>query len=105
LQASGLPSGAQQVPVREPLLVVKLQSWPLLRDLQACIASAGGLPGPEPPWPCCAGWAESAPQDKVTTDTKHAFAVRLFKKFIIKSLNSTTHAGRSLYFEKKLWGK
>jgi hypothetical protein len=49
LQASGLPSGAQQVPVREPLLVVKLQSWPLLRDLQACMACAGGLPDPEPP--------------------------------------------------------
>ena len=44
-QASGLPSGAQQLPDSAPRGVVKLQFWPALSALQAVNASAGGIPG------------------------------------------------------------
>ena len=58
LQASGLPSGAQHVPVTAPCGEVKLQSVPLLSDLHAAKASGGGWRGPPLPLEVC---AESKP--------------------------------------------
>jgi len=57
LQASGLPSGAQQVPLTVPCGALKLHACPLLKVLHDASASAGGLGGI--PWPST-GWAESA---------------------------------------------
>jgi hypothetical protein len=54
LQASGLPSGAQQVPVTVPCGDVKLQFDPLLSVLHDASASAGGLGGPPFPSVVCA---------------------------------------------------
>jgi hypothetical protein len=54
LHASGLPSGAQHVPVTVPCGEVKLQSVPLLSDLHDASASAGGLGGPPLPSVVCA---------------------------------------------------
>lgn len=54
LQASGLPSGAQHVPVTVPCGDAKLQSLPLLSDLHEASASAGGLGGPPLPSVVCA---------------------------------------------------
>ena len=58
LQASGLPSGAQQVPVTDPCGDEKLHACPLLKVLQDASASAGGLGGAPLP---AAGWAKRAP--------------------------------------------
>ena len=54
LQANGLPSGAQHVPFTVPCGDEKLHSMPLLTDLQASSASAGGLGGAPFPSAVCA---------------------------------------------------
>jgi hypothetical protein len=55
-QASAKPCGAQQLPLTLPCAALKLQGWPLARDLQAASASAGGGGGPLP----AAGCADAA---------------------------------------------
>lgn len=72
LQASGLPAGAQQVPVTVPFGEVKLHSFPLLSALHDASASAGGLGGPPLP---SAGCAESA-QHAVSATEKRVIASR-----------------------------
>ncbi len=52
MQANGLPSGAQQVPVTVPCGDVKLHSFPLLSDLHEARASVDGLGGPFPSEVC-----------------------------------------------------
>jgi hypothetical protein len=49
LQAKGLLSGAAQVPVTVPRWPIKVQACPLVSDLHAASASAGGVLGPLPP--------------------------------------------------------
>jgi len=59
LQASGLPSGAQHVPVTAPCVDIKLHAFPLPTVLHAANASGGGLCGPPLP---SVGGADSAQQ-------------------------------------------
>jgi hypothetical protein len=72
LHASGLPSGAQQVPVTAPCGAVKLHACPLLKVWQDASASAGGLGGIPLP---SAGWAKMA-QLAVSTPEKMAMLRR-----------------------------
>ena len=60
LQASGLPSGAQHVPVTAPCGDIKLHALPLPTALQAAKASGGGLCGPPLPSAGCADSAQQA---------------------------------------------
>lgn len=67
LQASGLPSGAQQVPVTAlPWRPVKLQAVPAALDSHATNASRGG-PRCSPPFAGCAAAAPIAPASKAAT--------------------------------------
>ena len=88
LQASGLPSGAQHVPFTVPCGDEKLQSWPLLTDLQASSASAGGLRGPPVPSAVCAErpqQAVNAPAQTVTANMRPKGKVKLLLAFMIHS--------------------
>lgn len=107
LQASGLPSGAQQVPVTVPFAEVKLHSFPLLSALHDARACAGGLGGPPLP---SAGCAESA-QHAVSAPEKRAIAssrltnVRLLIVFFIQliQLSRQSPALPSMDCGKKMW--
>ena len=109
LQASGFPSGAQHVPLTVPCGDEKLQSFPLLADLHASRASAGGLGGP--PFPS-AVWAES-PQQAVSAAAQIVRAnarlsgkVELLLAFM-KSLRLFRQALASPWMncEKSMWRK
>jgi len=60
LQASGLPSGAQQVPVTGPCGDRKVHAFPLLKDLHDASASGGGMSGPPLPSAGCAASTQHA---------------------------------------------
>jgi hypothetical protein len=85
LQANGLPSGAQQVPLTDPCGVVKLHSCPLLKVLHAASASAGGFGGPPLP---SIGWAErvqhavSVPKNSVVLSNRQIRVWCLWVVFI-----------------------
>jgi hypothetical protein len=76
LQASGLPSGAHQVPLIVPCEAVKLHACPLLKVLHDASASAGGLGGAPLP---SVGWAKRVQLAASAPEKMAALRMRLVR--------------------------